>query len=117
MAVRSKEVILARMERKEEISHAVATTLAAQDILLGQATPANQENHVTRKNHVAQKNHMVLAAQESQITQKALITQRLQKVHVVQKSLIRTKKVKRIIKARANHRSQILLENYLGLLL
>ena len=112
MAVEEKKVIQTPKVRKEEISHVAPAILATQDIPASQTTPVAQENHMIQtKNMIQTNHHMVLATQEGQITLKALNTQN---IHAVQESL-RTTKVARIIKAKANHRSKTLLENYLGL--
>ena len=114
VAVEEKKVIQTPKVRKEEISHAAAAILAAQDIPESQTTPVAQENHMIQtKNMIQTNHHMVLATQEGQITLKALNTQN---IHAVQKSL-RTTKVARIIKAKTNQESKILLENYLILFL
>ena len=111
MAVEEKKVIQTPKVRKEEISHVAPAILATQDIPASQTTPVAQENQMIQTKNMIQTNHMVLTTQEGQITLKALNTQN---IHAVQESL-RTTKVARIIKAKANHRSKTLLENYLGL--
>ena len=114
VAVEEKKVIQTPKVRKEEISHAAAAILAAQDIPESQTTPVVQESHMMiQTKNMIQINHMVLTNQEGQITLEALNTQN---IHAVQKSL-RTTKVARIIKAKTNQESQILLENYLDLFL